>query len=58
MPKYHVIIEDVQGYEFTIELPEGLTEEERNERLIDYLCENRDTCWRDGEEMIVAIDQI
>lgn len=58
MPKYHVIIEDVQGYEFTIELPEGLTDEERNERLIDYLCENRDKCWRDGEEMIVAIDQI
>ncbi len=58
MPKYHVIVEDNQCYDFTLDVPEGLTEEERDEFIMDYLSDNRDEAWRSGQENIVAIDPL
>jgi hypothetical protein len=54
--RYHVIIEDVQTYDFTIELPDHLTEEQRDEAIMDYCAEHRDETWRAGQENIVACD--
>lgn len=58
MKQYRVIIEDNQTYDFTIELPHTLNEDEIDEAIWDYLAEHRDECWRSGEERIVACDDI
>jgi hypothetical protein len=58
MKRYHVIIEDVQCYEFTIELSDHLTEEQRDEAIMDYCAENRCDVWRSGGETIVACDEL
>jgi hypothetical protein len=58
MPKYHIIVEDVQVYDFTIAIPATLTEDEREDFIWEHLSEHRDTCWRCGEEIIVAVDEV
>ncbi len=58
MKRYHVIIEDVQTYDFTIELSDHLPEEERDEAIMDYCSDNRPEVWKSGEETIVACDEI
>lgn len=58
MPKYHIIVEDVQVYRFTIELPNAVTDHEREDFIWDYLGEHRDECWSSGEESIVAMDEV
>ena len=58
MTKYFAIVEDVQCYEVWIELPDELSEEERNDRIMDHLSEHRDTCWKSGQETIVALDKV
>ena len=58
MPKYHIIVEDVQVYDFTIAIPATLTLEEREDFIWTHLAEHRDKCWRSGEELIVAMDEV
>lgn len=58
MPKYHIIIEDVQVYDFTIAIPATLSQEEREDFIWDYLAEHRDKCWRSGEESIVVCEEV
>jgi hypothetical protein len=58
MPKHHIIIEDVQVYDFIIEIPDGLTEEQLEDHIWDHLGEHRDECWRSGEETIIANDKL
>lgn len=58
MPKYRAIIEDVQVYAFLVDVPEGLTEDQVEDHILNYLSENRDTCWRSGEENIVVVEKI
>lgn len=58
MPKYHIIVEDVQVYEFTFEIPDDLTPEEREEYIWEELAENRDAHWKSGEESIVVMEKV
>jgi hypothetical protein len=58
MRRFNIIIEDVQVYRFSIELPDGLTDEEMCDRIHDYCAGNRDDCWSSGEESIVAMDEV
>ena len=53
MPKYHIIVEDVQVYRFNVAIPATLNAEEREEFIWEYLAENRDICWSSGEESVV-----
>lgn len=58
MAKYFAIVEDVQTYEVWIEVPDGLTEEEVEERIFEELGDNRDKYWKEGQESIVALDKL
>lgn len=58
MPKYHVIVQDVSTYDFIVTVPDGLDEDDQHEFIMDYLGDNRDECWRSGEEAIVAMDEV
>lgn len=56
--QYFAIVQDVQTYEVRIELPASLTQEERDEAIMEHLSEHRDQCWTAGEESIVAVDEV
>jgi hypothetical protein len=58
MQKYRIIAEDVNTYDFVVEVPDELTGEEREEFIFEYLSNNRDKCWRSGEDVIVAMDMV
>ena len=58
MPKYHIIVEDVQVYDFTIAIPDDLTPEEREDYIWNELAENREKYLKNGEELIVAMDEV
>ena len=58
MPKHHIIIEDVQVYDFIIEIPDGLTEDQVDDLIWDHLGEERDKCWRSGDETIIVNDKL
>jgi len=58
MPMYHIIIKDVQVYDFTIAIPATLTVEEREEFIWEELAENRDAHWKSGEESIVVMEKV
>ena len=58
MKKYHVIASAWYAYDFELELPDTLTEEERDEQIMDYLSDHKDECYRDDGEEIDAIDDI
>ena len=51
-------MEDVQVYRFTIELPNAVTDHEREGFIWDYLSEHRDQCWIAGDESIVVMEQV
>ena len=56
--RFHVVIEDVQTYDFVIEVPDDYTEEDAHSFAEDYCAEHRDECWKSGEEQIVKFTQI
>lgn len=58
MKKYHVLMSAWYAYDFEIELPDTLTEDERDAAIFEYCADHRDECWRDDGEEITAIDDI
>ena len=58
MPKYHIIVTDNQVYDFNMVIPDGVTDEERDQLILEHLSDYRDVCWRSGEETIEAIDKL
>jgi hypothetical protein len=58
MPKYHIIVSDVQAYDFYVDAPAGLSEDALEDFIWDFLADNRDAAWKSGEETIDAIDLV